>query len=109
MPGLRAIIRASHDPPLMRRDAGHPCHGEVSEDRITAFVDVMRPIVLTGDTPFRRAYLRPVIDNVEVDDAEIPVHGRRTVLERLMTGAGATPTGVPGFVREWRTREDSNL
>ncbi len=27
--------------------------------------------VLTGETPFRRAYIRSVIDQVEVDDTEI--------------------------------------
>jgi site-specific DNA recombinase len=81
----------------------------ISEDKIAAFVEVMRQNVLTGDTSFRRAYLRAVIDNVEVDDAEIRIHGRRTVLERLVMGGGAAPAGVPSFVREWRTRQDSNL
>lgn len=40
-------------------------------------------------------YLRSVIDQVEVDDAEIRIHGRRDVLERLVMGGGATPAGVP--------------
>lgn len=40
------------------------------------------------DTPFRRAWLRSVIDGVEVDDTEIRIHGRRTVLERLVMGGG---------------------
>lgn len=44
----------------------------------------------------------------EVDDAEIRIHGRRTVLERLVAGSGAAPAGVPSFVREWRARGDSN-
>jgi hypothetical protein len=57
-------------------------------DKIAAFVDVMRANVLTGDTPFRRAYIRSVIDQVEVDDTEIRIVGRRQVLERLMTGGG---------------------
>jgi site-specific DNA recombinase len=33
----------------------------ISEDKIAAFVEVMRQNVLTGDTSFRRAYLRAVI------------------------------------------------
>jgi hypothetical protein len=33
--------------------------------------------VLYGDMPFRRAYVRCVIDHVEVDDAEIRIIGRR--------------------------------
>jgi site-specific DNA recombinase len=50
-----------------------------------------------------------MIDNVEVDDTEIRIHGRRTVLERLVMGGCAAPTAVPSFVRKWRTRQDSNL
>jgi hypothetical protein len=73
-----------------------------------AFVEAMRTNVLTGDTPFRRAYIRSVIDQVEVDDAEIRIIGRRTTLERLVMGGGAAPAGVPSFVRKWRARRDSN-
>ncbi|WP_095089997.1 recombinase family protein [Mesorhizobium sophorae] len=81
----------------------------ITEESIAAFVAVMRQNVLTGDTPFRRAYIRSVIDQVEVDDTEIRIIGRRTTLERLVMGGGATPAGVPSFVRKWRTRQDSNL
>lgn len=81
----------------------------ITEDKVAAFVDVMRANVLDGPIPFRRAYLRAMIDNVEVDDGEIRIHGRRTVLERLVMGGGAAPAGVPSFVRKWRAREDSNL
>lgn len=81
----------------------------ITEDKIAAFVEAMRTNVLTGETPFRRAYIRAMIDQVEVDDAEIRIHGRRTVLERLVMGGGAAPAGVPSFVRKWRARKDSNL
>ena len=81
----------------------------ITEEKIASFVGTMRDNVLSGDTPFRRAWLRAVIDGVEVDDREIRIHGRRTVLERLVMGGGATPAGVPSFVRKWRTRNDSNV
>lgn len=48
--------------------------------------------------------IHSVIDQVKVDDAEIRVVGRRTVLERLMTGGGAAPAGVLSFVRKWCAR-----
>jgi site-specific DNA recombinase len=70
---------------------------------------VMRSNVIAGDTRFRRAYIRAVIDQVEVDDHEIRIIGRKTVLERLVMGGGAAPAGVPSFVRKWRPRKDSNL
>ena len=80
----------------------------ITEERIAAFVGTMRENVLLGDTPFRRAWLRAVIDGVEVDDREIRIHGRRTVLERLVVAGGAAPAGVPSFVRKWRPVGDSN-
>jgi site-specific DNA recombinase len=72
-------------------------------------IPVVREKVTNGAIPFRRAYLRAVIDQVEVDDAEIRIHGRKSVLERLVIGGGAAPEGLPSFVRKWRTRQDSNL
>ncbi|EGE55955.1 Resolvase domain protein [Rhizobium etli CNPAF512] len=80
----------------------------ITEEKIAAFTEIMRTNVLEGEIAFRRAYLRSVIDQVEVDDNEVRICGRRTVLERLVMGAGAAPAGVPSFVRKWRTRRDSN-
>jgi site-specific DNA recombinase len=80
----------------------------ISEEKIATFVEVMRKNVMSGDTPFRRAYIRSKIDHAEVDDAEIRVHERQTVLERLVMGSGAAPAGVPSFVRKWRPGRDSN-
>jgi hypothetical protein len=38
---------------------------------------VMRTnVLLNGETPFRRAYIRSAIDQVEVDDEEIRIVGR---------------------------------
>jgi site-specific DNA recombinase len=81
----------------------------ITPDKIAAAVEVMRNSVLTGDTPFRRAYIRSVIDQVEVDDAEIRIIGRRSVLERLVMGGGtAAPAVVPSFGRKWLTIEVPN-
>jgi site-specific DNA recombinase len=68
----------------------------------------MRTNVLTGETPFRWAYIRSVIDQVEVDDAEIRIHGAEKRIGRLAMGGGAAPAGVRSFVRKWRARRDSN-
>ena len=50
-----------------------------------------------------------MVDQVEVDDAEIHIIGRKAVLADLVMGGGAAPSGVPSFVRKWRTRHDSNV
>jgi site-specific DNA recombinase len=82
----------------------------ITGEKIATFVETMRSNVMTGDTPFRRAYIRSVIDQVEVDDDEIRIWGRKGVLERLVAASGGSgPAGVPSFVRKWRARQDSNL
>ena len=40
----------------------------ITEEKIAAFTRVMRENVVNGAIPFRRAYIRAVIDQVEVDD-----------------------------------------
>jgi len=72
----------------------------ITDEKICAFVEAMRANVLIGETPFRRAYIRSMVDQVEVDDAEIRIVGRRTVLERLVIGGGASPAEVPQFYSE---------
>jgi hypothetical protein len=94
----RDIARAALD----RAVAEMRLEARITEERVAAFVAVMRENILAGDTSSRRSYLRAVIDKVEVDDAEIRIHGRRTVLERLVMGGGTAPAGVPSFVRKWR-------
>ncbi|MCO6388265.1 recombinase family protein [Aliihoeflea sp. 40Bstr573] len=101
----RDIAQIAHDRAVaeLRPDA------RITEDKIETAVAVMRANVLDGAIPFRRSYLRALIDNVEVDDTEIRIHGRTSVLERLVMGKGMAPAGVPSFVRKWRARKDSNL
>jgi hypothetical protein len=54
--------------------------------------------------------LAAIFDQVEVDDDEIRIWGRKGVLERLVAASGgSSPAGVPSFVRKWRARGDSNL
>lgn len=80
----------------------------VTDEKVASFVEVMRNNVINGEVAFRRAYLRSVIDRVEVDETEVRIIGRNAVLEGLVMGGGAAPAGVPSFVRKWRLRRDSN-
>lgn len=94
---------------LTRAAAELSPEARITGEKIAVAVEAMRANVLQGPIPFRRAYLRAMIDNVEVDDTEVRIYGRKTVLERLVMGGGAAPAGVPSFVRKWRARKDSNL
>ena len=44
----------------------------------------MRQNLTAGSTPFRKAYLRSLIDVIEVDDALIRIKGSKDVLERAV-------------------------
>jgi site-specific DNA recombinase len=69
----------------------------------------MRENFTSGSIPFRKAYLRSLIDVIEVDDAQIRIKGSKDVLERAVL---ASRTGtIPGsqMSTEWRTRHDSNV
>jgi site-specific DNA recombinase len=58
--------------------------------------------------PFRKAYLRSLIDAVEVGDKIIRIHGSKTVLERAVLADHARHPGVRSFVRNWRAHGESN-
>lgn len=101
----RDIARLSLDRALAESNPD----AKITPERIAAFVELMRSNVLEGEIPFRRAWLRSIIDRVEVDDREIRIHGRKDTLERLVMQNAALPAAVPSFVRKWRARKDSNL
>ena len=105
------LYETGHIPGAVKVDWHTELNDPITRDYLDGerFAALMRENVANGAIPFRRAYLRSVIDQVEVDDTEIRIHGRRDVLERLVMGNGASPAGVPSFVRKWRTRQDSNL
>jgi hypothetical protein len=60
---------------------------------IESFGRAMRENLTTGTTPFRKAYLRSLIDIVEVDDAHTRIKGGKDVLEKavLASRPGAEP------------------
>jgi site-specific DNA recombinase len=68
----------------------------------------MRESITTGSVPFRKAYLRSLIDAVEVDDRVIRIHGSKTTLERAVIASCQPEKGVRGFVRKWRSLGESN-
>jgi site-specific DNA recombinase len=87
----------------------------ISPEIVERFGRQMRENIRCGDVPFRKAYLRSVIERVEVDDAIIRIVGDTATLEQVIAdhaGSAATDTsssfGVRRSVRKWCTRLDSN-
>ena len=76
---------------------------------VESFGRSMRQHLTTGSTPFRKAYLRSLIDVIEIDDAQIRIKGSKDVLERavLASRTGAEPSSQ--MSTKWRAREDSNF
>jgi site-specific DNA recombinase len=76
---------------------------------IESFGRAMRENLTTGSTPFRKAYLRSLIDVIEVHDVHIRIKGSRDVLERgvLASRSGGEPRSQ--MSTKWRTRHDSNV
>jgi site-specific DNA recombinase len=59
--------------------------------------------ITTGEPSFRRAYLRSIIEGIEVDDNVIRIHGSRTSLEQAVIAKEQIGKGVRGFIRKWRS------
>lgn len=76
---------------------------------IEEFGRMMRENIATGEIPFRKAYLKSVVDQVIVDDKQIRIVGSKHMVESAVFGGKKISQGVRSFERKWRTRQDSNL
>ena len=76
---------------------------------IESFGRSMRENLTTGSTPFRKAYLRSLIDVIEIDDGQIRIKGSKDVLERAVLGNRTKAEPSSQMSTKWRTRQDSNL
>ena len=62
-----------------------------------------------GSVPFRKAYLRSLIDVVEVDDHHIRIKGNKDVLEPAVLAEQMAGESGSQMSTKWRARQDSNL
>lgn len=77
-------------------------------DQVERFGAFMRKRITTGDTTFRKAYLRSIVDGIEVDDQVIRIHGSKASLEQAIIAGEQIGKGVRSFIRKWRAQGDSN-
>jgi site-specific DNA recombinase len=68
---------------------------------IAAFGERMRAQITSGEVPFRKAYLRAIVDRIEVDDREVRILGRKDVLEQAVIANAAGRSEVRSFVPKW--------
>ncbi len=81
---------------------------QIDPARIEGFGRLMRHNLTNGSVPFRKAYLRSIIDIVEVDDTRVRIKGSKDVLERaVLTNPSGENLGSQ-MSTMWRARRDSN-
>ena len=81
---------------------------QISEEKISTFVDAMNKALSSGDNRRKRSFLRIIIDRVEVDGKELRIQGRKDQIKKAVMRDELTGTAVPSFVRKWRRDRDSN-
>ncbi len=64
---------------------------------IESFGRAMRENITTGETPFRKAYIRAVIDRIEVDGGGVRIVGDKVTLEQAVAGLSLAANGVRRF------------
>jgi site-specific DNA recombinase len=68
----------------------------------------MRENFRSGSVPFRKAYLRSLIDVIEVDDHQIRIKGSKDVLEKAVLASQNNQSWCSQMSTRWRARRDSN-
>ena len=68
---------------------------------IAEFGARMRQQITSGEIPFRKAYLRAIVDRIEVDHREVRILGRKDVLEQAVITNAAGREEVRSFAPKW--------
>jgi hypothetical protein len=69
---------------------------------IERFGRVMRENLTSGSVPFRKAYLQPVIANIEVDDHKVRIMGSKDLLEKAVLASQIGQPWCSQTSTEWR-------
>ena len=105
-------LKADRDRAKAALEATKSRHGaeiRIDPALIESFGRTMRENLTTGTTPFRKAYLRALIDVIEVDDAQIRIKGSKDLLERAVLASRPEAEPRSQMSTKWRTRHDSNV
>jgi len=93
---------------LERAKAHSASQIEIDPALIERFGRTMRENFSTGSVPFRKAYLRSLIDVVEVDDHHIRIKGSKDLLEKAVLASQNNSLECSQVSTGWRARRDSN-
>jgi site-specific DNA recombinase len=82
---------------------------QINPALIERFGRTMRENFTAGSVPFRKAYLRSLIDVIEVDDHQVRIKGSKEVLEKAVLASQHRESWCSQTSTRWRTRHDSNV
>ena len=91
---------------LLERKLSDPAR-RITPEVLKGFADLVSSTLSDRKSPLRKPYVDLLIDKVEVGDGLIRISGKRAQLARA--ASGTPPHMVPKAIRQWRTRQDSNL
>lgn len=97
------------DAELERLEAPASAANEFSHEVLARFGQLVAENIESGPIPFRKGYLRAVLDRVEVDDGVVRLFGNTHILAQAIKDGPANVQGVRRYVPKWRARHDSNL
>lgn len=80
----------------------------ISPDMVVKFGRIMRENITTGDIPFRKTYIRSVVDRIEVGTNLVKIVGDIGKPGKAVKGKCGAAPGVRSFAPEWRDLRESN-
>src|ERR1700730_621849 len=83
-------------------------HIRIDPALIERFGRTMREKFSTGSVPFRKTYLRSLIDAVEVDDHQIRIKGNKELLEKAVLATQSGQSWCSQTSTRWRALRESN-
>jgi site-specific DNA recombinase len=93
---------------LERAKEHWPSQIQIDPALIERFGRTVRENFSSGSVPFRKAYLRSLIDVIEVDDHQIRIKGSKDLLERAVLASQNCQDWCSQMSTRWRARRDSN-
>jgi site-specific DNA recombinase len=67
---------------------------------------MMRENFSTGSVPFRKAYLRSLIDTIEIDDAQVRIRGSKDVLAKAVFASQNEQAWCSQTSTKWRAGQN---
>lgn len=106
---LRRDEIAKVDAELERLQAPRSGQEDFSHEVLARFGQLVAEHIANGPIPFRKGYLRALLDRVEVDDGVVRLIGNTHILAQAVKDGPANVQEVRRSVPKWRARKDSNL